>query len=217
MNILSMGILATCSTLAFLYLLLFCYKGPSIAKSSLKTASTAGLVLIAVLQFAPWPLTLGLLCCSLGDYFLSRDGERQFLAGVGAFALGHVFFIVLFLSFGFGVTVGTYGIVLILIAACAAFILWPRTGDLRWPVMSYVVIITSMGIVAFNLTGALGLPVIVTGAVLFVISDFVLSLEMFVLKKDSTALRVTPFIVWMTYWLALALILTGTLIYGITG
>ena len=85
-------------------------------------------------------------------------------------------------------------------------LLWPTTGSLRWPVMGYLVIITLMGLVAFSLPSTVGFNVIVSGTVLFIISDFTLSQQMFVLRKDSAILKFTPYLVWSTYWSALALI-----------
>lgn len=63
------------------------------AGAALKTASTGLLaVLLATLPGGDWfwLVPLGLALGALGDLFLALKGERYFLAGVGAFGLGHL-------------------------------------------------------------------------------------------------------------------------------
>jgi hypothetical protein len=43
---------------------------------------------------------------------------------------------------------------------------------------------------------------VLPAALLFILSDFLLALEMFVLPKGAGLARILPFIVWPTYWLA---------------
>jgi uncharacterized membrane protein YhhN len=50
------------------------------------------------------------------------------------------------------------------------------------------------------------------GAVLFVVSDFVLATELFRLREDDPVRRVTAPVVWWTYVAAQALIVTGILL-----
>ena len=67
---------------------------------------------------------------------------------------------------------------------------------------------------------ALGLPltqpagIALIGAALFILSDAVLSLELFVLPATHAARRVTPFVIWSTYWLAQAVFLMAFALIG---
>src|SRR5688500_2280631 len=60
-----------------------------------KTSASLGFVLLGLSQasvadtFDRFGL-LGLVCAAVGDVLLALPGERSFLAGVGAFALGHL-------------------------------------------------------------------------------------------------------------------------------
>ncbi len=71
---------------------------PGILRSLAKTAAVALLALGGGLAGAPLLLVLALGLCALGDLFLSRDGESAFMAGVGAFAAGHLAYAALFLG-----------------------------------------------------------------------------------------------------------------------
>ena len=46
-----------------------------------------------------------------------------------------------------------------------------------------------------------------TGRLLFVFSDFILAQEMFVLPEDHKLRKVTPYVIWSSYWIAQALFL----------
>ena len=50
------------------------------------------------------------------------------------------------------------------------------------------------------------------GAILFVVSDFVLATELFRLPEDAPVRRITAPVVWWTYVGAQALIVTGILL-----
>ena len=45
-------------------------------------------------------MTAALVCGAVGDVFLSRDGEQNFLFGLGAFLVGHIAYIGLLLGYG---------------------------------------------------------------------------------------------------------------------
>lgn len=193
------------AVLAAVYLLVFCYRGPSWAKSIVKTLSIAGLAVAAWLVAASPLLVIALTLCAMGDLLLSREDDHSFLAGVGAFALGHLAYITLFVTHSFAqpnlivsVPEVYFLAALVLLCVIMAIVLLPRAGDLRVAVLAYIPIIAGMGIAALGLP----LPGLLIGALLFVLSDFVLAMEMFVLSKTAPARRITPFVVWLTYWLA---------------
>lgn len=190
--------------LALLYWLGFCHRGQSTAKSAIKTLSVLGLLAMAALWGGAVLLLLALALCALGDYLLSRDSEVQFMAGVGAFAAGHLAYVALFLTHPLAdpARIAAQPVLiagLVLFGAVMAGLLWPRAGDLRGPVMVYIPVILSMGlaVMALPVSGAQWLAPL--AAALFIASDFTLSVEMFVLL-DGPLKRLAPFIVWPTYW-----------------
>lgn len=55
----------------------------------------------ALILDGPLLLAVALLLCAIGDYFLSLDDDR-FVAGLSAFLVGHIAYILLFASIGGG-------------------------------------------------------------------------------------------------------------------
>lgn len=174
-------------------------------RSLLKTLSVALLAVIALVGTAPLLLVLALALCALGDALLSRETDSTFMAGIGAFAAGHLAYIALFLTHpasdptlifdrpGFFWS-------LILLGIIAATLLAPRAGDLKGPVLGYIPIILGMGMAVLSLpeTGALrwALP----AALAFIASDLILATEKFLLPENHPALKITPYLVWPLYW-----------------
>ncbi|WP_170397731.1 lysoplasmalogenase family protein [Ruegeria arenilitoris] len=178
-------------------------------RSLLKTASVALLAVIAFLDAAPLLLVLALALCALGDALLSRETDSTFMAGIGAFAAGHLAYIALFLTHPASDPALIFDRPalfwsLIILGIMAATLLAPRAGDLKIPVLAYIPIILGMGITVLALpeTGALrwALP----AALAFIASDLILATEKFLLPADHPALKVTPYLVWPLYWCAQA-------------
>lgn len=196
-------LLAISASLALAFLLNWCWRGPSWVKSAIKTGSVAGLAGVAALLGLPGWLVLALVLGAAGDYFLSRPGERAFLAGLVSFALAHLAYVALMAGLArladlpWALAGG-----LVLFGIGMALLLWPRTGAMRAPVMIYVVIICLMGALALAQPEAHRGWTLAAG--LFILSDAVLSLELFVLRDGHPARRVTPLVIWATYWLAQA-------------
>lgn len=202
--------LTVCAALAALaYLLAFCHRPSSWSKTWVKTVSVAALALAAAFAGAPVLLVLALALCAAGDYFLSRDSEATFLAGVGAFAAGHLAYIALFLATpGAALTHLNSGVYLIAIASFCLYgavmmaLLFHKAGALRFAVMGYVPIIIGMGLAAMTVPQLGPLDWVLPAACLFMLSDSVLAAELFLLPEDHPARRVTPFVIWSSYWLA---------------
>lgn len=187
------------AVLAVLYLLAFCWREPGWPKTVVKTGAVGLLAVVGVLKGVdPW-LVAGLVLGSVGDFFLSRPGPRAFLVGLISFALAHLAYVIWMASPDYTLRALPM-LALALFSAAMAWVLWPRAGDMRGPVMAYVGIITAMGLAAVTAPGDPVLFVIAAG--LFILSDAVLSLELFVLPAQHPARRFTPFVVWSTYWLA---------------
>lgn len=194
--------------LAAAFWLGFCWRPDSWTKSAVKTGSVALLALAA-----PWTVTGGLLLglalglCALGDYALSRPGG--FLAGIGAFAAGHLAYIALFLTSPhsapetlLGPEKLVLGAALCVFAAAMAAVLFPRTGSLCWAVLAYVPVIAAMAFTSLGFPPFSGLWMVPLAALLFLASDTVLAAEVFLIRPGSRVQRVLPFVVWPLYWLA---------------
>jgi uncharacterized membrane protein YhhN len=185
----------------------------SLLRSVVKFAATFFLALAVAAYAGVGFLPLALLFCALGDWFLSRAGERSFLAGMGAFFAGHLLFIVVF-------TLGGASLALLLerwpilplftlFAVLMLRLLWPKLGALRGPVSAYILVIVAMGLAAASLPITAGGMVLALGAASFILSDSILSFELFLLGKSAPARHVTPFLVWLFYWGGLVAISAG--------
>lgn len=128
-------------------------------------------------------LLAGLVLCWIGDACLLSGGRsRAFLAGIGAFLLGHLAYAAAFARLGLageGLLVGA--------AALAAFAaltlrwLWPALpGGFRLPVLAYLVVISAMVVTAIGASWA-GAPwTLLVGAVVFAFSDLFVARDRFV-------------------------------------
>jgi uncharacterized membrane protein YhhN len=201
---------------ALIYWLGFCYRAASTPKTAIKTLSIGALAIGSLIAGTPIWLTLALAACALGDYFLSRDGAADFIKGVGAFAVGHLFYIILFLMDPLSDTslittnsrVATLS-VLIVMSLIMMGILWFYAGKLRQAVLGYITIITAMGIAAATLPWQTNYDIVMLGVVFFIFSDLTLSMQLFLMTKGAWTSKVAPFLVWLFYWLAQMLITAG--------
>ncbi len=191
----------------------YCWQPPSIAKSIIKTASVAGLAIAGVVLAAPPLLVAALALGAMGDFFLSRSGDRAFLAGLSAFALAHLAYIALLLQVGASVSADLPGLIVVLLGSVMAALLFRTTGKLRWPVVGYVAIIATMGLLAVGLPAGHALALL--AALLFMLSDTVLGFEYFILPRQSRLRAATPFVIWATYWSAQALFLAALAPYSL--
>lgn len=197
--------------------------------AAMKTAATGFLAGLALTQ----PVSgiqligLGLAFGALGDFALTWRSQAAFRFGMAAFAAGHLAYIAAFCLRGQTISEATpsatslSGYTIVTLVALAALLLsteiWlaPRTAALRWPVRGYVVVIGLMGLVALLLpphpenAGASYLQI---GATLFILSDLLLALRLFVFPtaKAATTLSLT---IWPAYWLGQFLIMLGAGLY----
>ena len=198
------GLFSLALGFAVVFGLQWCWRGESWTKTGVKTASTALLALAAPFLGAPWPVTAGLALGAAGDFALSRPGERAFLAGMAAFAAGHLAYAWVFLMSGVGDVVLVPALLVVAVALSTEWWLAPRTGALRWPVRGYVLVIAAMMLAALTLPDHA--VMVIAGAALFMLSDLLLAVEMFVRKTPSRALSRA---VWACYWGGQALICLG--------
>lgn len=149
--------------------------------------------------YGQWIL-LGLLLGAVGDVALMFASDRAFLAGLVAFLLGHVAYVVAFAL----VTppAGWAHPVAILPLAAAAVVLrwlWPHLGTMRGPVIAYVVVITTMAVAALaaqtaarRLLDSDQATLLTLGALLFFASDIAVARDRFVAEGFSNKLWGLP-------------------------
>jgi uncharacterized membrane protein YhhN len=196
------ALLSGAAVFALIYALVFSWHSDgSLSRSLVKTSSVVLLALAGWAMLGPWQVVAGLAFGAAGDFCLSRPGTRAFLSGMAAFALGHVAYAVLFLSFADpAILIGDprrMALALGLLAVVLSTEVWlaPRTGNLRGPVRAYVVIIAVMGFAALAVPHS-G-PTI--GASLFLLSDLLLALRNFVFRT-GTPRRFLAVMLWPAYW-----------------
>jgi uncharacterized membrane protein YhhN len=199
--------------LAGLYGLRMLNGAPNLTRTMVKALSIGMLAVVTLMANGPLILFLALIFSAIGDAFLAMDSKdtakRPFLpAGMGAFFIAQLLYILLFLNGGGGAGLDVMRLILqgMLIAGAAAITawIWPGLGDLKWPVVAYMGAVTMMALTAVGLPAPLALASL--GAVMFLVSDAVLAGELFRLPPDHPARCWTPYAVWGLYWGGQALI-----------
>lgn len=152
----------------------------------------SGIVLLGLyaLWQRAWLAALALFLCATGDVLL----EIVFVAGMAAFALGHIVYIFCFLEWGrvLGPNKRDYPVAGIVVLVSLAMLGWmlPGMGDLMIPALIYQAIITTMVATAMVVKA----PMLARlGAVIFMVSDTLIAIGKF------TGTGVPPGSVWITY------------------
>ena len=125
---------------------------------------------------------VGLVLCLFGDVFLLFRDKKRFRLGLVSFLLGHVAYCVAF---------GVAGLEILWLAVSAAAVvavavvvlrwLMPKvSGDMRGPVVAYVVVISTMVVLASGTVGSGGHVLIFVGALAFYCSDLAVARDRFV-------------------------------------
>ena len=198
---LNTALLVTSLVAALAYGAVYTVRPIGFVRSLSKTLAVSALAIAAFFAGSPLLLVGALALGSIGDYFLSREGDSVFLCGLGAFAAAHILYIFLLVDLGGFVSIGEpLAIGLLVLAVGMAIALFLKAGDLKYPVVIYVGIIAAMGLAALGLPEARSLSLI--AAILFIVSDTVLAFELFLLPEKSAARRATPYVIWGTYFAA---------------
>ncbi|WP_158284772.1 lysoplasmalogenase [Oricola cellulosilytica] len=207
-------------TLLFAVLLAAAYlfygqRRQSILKVVAKTGSIGLLALLAGIGNGPWLLTLALVLCAAGDFFLAVEDRnaRFFTVGLGAFLLGHLAYVALFAALAGTTAISTpvaavIGVGIAFVAITMATRLWSAAGPLRIPVMVYITAIFAMGLTAL----ATGIPLLIAGAASFIASDAVLAADRFLMNSQTPLRQFAGPFVWITYFAAQVLITLGILL-----
>lgn len=159
------------------------WRGKSHVERVAKPAVMVALLVLALSVDADpaaskWLVVIGLLFGLVGDVFLLPDVDR-FLAGLGAFLIGHCFYIAAFLlmDLAFIGIVGGFAAGGVLLT----YLGWPiinkvRGGPYGVPVIAYLAVTVALVVVA---TATHRWP-IAAGGVFFAVSDGLLGLDRFV-------------------------------------
>ena len=175
------------SAVAVLALVLCDYRNLRIGRYVFKPLAAAAFVWLALsldatsTAYGKW-LLAALLLCLLGDLLLMPDDERGFLAGLGAFLCGHLLFAIAFLHLPAhwpGLAISAVPVVILLVAV-RGWLLPYVNGDMRIPVILYMLVISAMllcaGLTVRHPAGWL----IIAGAWGFACSDLAVARRQFI-------------------------------------
>lgn len=163
-----------------------------------KMAASTGFLAVAVaaggLRHAyGWAILVALGCSWFGDLFLISSQDRYFLLGLVAFLLGHLAYAAAFLIHGVGAR-GLAAGALVALATALPILRWlsPHLDAMRYPVYAYMLVISLMLIFACGTQARGGTGIILTGAVLFYLSDIFVARQRFVAPGQENALIGLP-------------------------
>lgn len=186
------------------------------AQQTLKPAAALGFIFIAVISGAldhqyGKLILFGLAACAAGDLLLlSRTSQKLFLAGMAAFAIGHLAYISAFVGiqpYQFSVSgIIQAGVILFIGAGIYVWLNPHLPKDMRFAVKIYVFIILMMVITALELPARGPLTLAIAGAVMFAMSDIFVARDRFVTPSPRNTLAITPL-----YFGAQALIALSTI------
>ena len=180
------------------------YAGNFVIKA-IPAISLAVLALITVSRMTGKLLFVSLLFCAAGDVALELEAGKYFIVGLGLFLIAQIMFIVTF-SKDFKMQRSRIPIIVILAiyALAIAAIMTPSLREMAIPVYCYLVVITLMGIFAV-LRGAKN-KFTLYGAASFIVSDSIIAINKFMMPVPAA-----DYIVMITYYLAILLIVYGFL------
>lgn len=118
---------------------------------------------------------LGVLLSWAGDVALASPGDIGFLVGLGCFLLAHVSYLVLYLRPLRRRRVPWWGLVFAVWWGVLIAVLMPFSGSLTIPLVVYGAVLCGAAAVALGTN-----PVVAAGAAVFLVSDSLLALRMFV-------------------------------------
>ncbi len=209
------GLLIFSAAASLLYL--FIIPQPAALKRAvIKTFAIALLACAALAGGGPIVLIIALSLACAGDFLLALDGDEMFQAGLSSFLLAQIALVFLF--------VGQYDDEpmrwtsqpwrILLAALCAGHsayltqILWrelPR--ELGAQIIAYALVITVMALFAL----AYAPLTVLAGVTLFYVSDTLIAHERFLMDGEVNKHPVISPMIWITYYLAQALIVVGVL------
>lgn len=168
--------------------------------------------LISISRLRKWIL-LALIFSWVGDVLLMFQSEKEifFLLGLSSFLLAHIFYIQFFNRIRTREKLAVKWSLLLIAALYYAIlitILFPYLGDMKWPVCIYGIVISCMFMLAMHMPYIKNRKIgslMMTGALLFVISDSVLAINIFYQPLEILG----AITIILTYGLAQYLIVEG--------
>ncbi len=206
------NITSVCLTIALLtglvYGVLWLSQVTSWARTIFKTLPVSLLTLTAWIAGQPVLLITALGLSAVGDAFLSREGDKPFLAGLAAFLTAHLAYTALFLLEPASHSISSRTTYMVWALTCLIILLvlislWRHLSRMKIPVLIYTLIIGAMNIAAWT-SGQNQL--LLAGVGLFLFSDLVLAHRIFVWQEDRIK-HLASITVWYSYFAAQFMIL----------
>lgn len=180
------------------------YAGNFVIKA-IPALSLAALAFIAVSGSRGKLLFTSLVFCAAADVALELAQGKYFVAGLGLFLVAHIFFIITFSrDFKFQKARIPVIVLLVVYSMMMAFVLTPSLKEMAIPVYVYMTALTLAGIFASLRTAKNDFTLY--GAIAFIVSDSVLAINKFMMPVAAA-----DFIIMITYYLSLFLIVYGFL------
>jgi uncharacterized membrane protein YhhN len=189
----------------FIFLLPFePYPGNFVIKA-VPATSLAILAFIAISGSRGKLLFTALLFCAAADVALELAAGKYFVAGLGLFLVAHIFFIITFSKdFKFLNSRIPVIVLFVVYSVMMAFILTPSLKEMAIPVYVYMTALTLVGVFA-SLRSAKN-DFTLYGVISFIVSDSVLAINKFMMPVAAA-----DYIVMVTYYASLFLIVYGFL------
>lgn len=177
----------TALTAAGLVVLLVGERGNVTLRNVAKPIASAGFVGVALsagaldTHYGTW-IFFGLMLGAAGDVLLLGASQAAFLSGLVAFLLGHVLYVIAFLTLGLDAGASFIAGSVALVAAAIVFV-WLRRhlpAAMIGPVVGYIVVISAMVVTAIAAVAAGAGILILVGASLFYLSDLAVARDRFV-------------------------------------
>lgn len=187
---------------------------PSLARALLKAGFMAALALAFEVAGARTMLVFAFVAAAMGDFFLAFDKKWTLGLGIASFLAMQLAYLVMFFFLWMFAPDNSplwprYLASGLIVVATLGFLVWlaPKLGWMSLGVVPYSLAIAAMAVTAWWIPWA-GWPAML-GVLLFVLSDGVLSAELFRLAPDAPARRITTPLVWWSYAAAQLLIAYG--------
>jgi uncharacterized membrane protein YhhN len=172
---------------------------------AIPSLSLAVLAFIAVSGSRGKLLFTSLLFCAAADIALELAGGKYFVAGLGLFLIAHIFFIITFSrDFKFQKSRVPVIVMLAVYSMMMALVMTPFLKEMAIPVYVYMTALTLVGV--FASVRAAKNDFTLYGAIAFIVSDSVLAINKFMMPVPAA-----DFIIMITYYLSLFLIVYGFL------
>lgn len=154
-------------------------------------------------------ILLALALSLLGDVFLmfgdgARTSDRAFIAGLASFLLAHIAFVVAFVQGLQAPDLPSWLAVIVFLAAAYLFVMLPRAGAMKLPVLLYTLVLAAMVFASAARHESIGDDAslrALLGALLFMVSDSLLGWRRF-----GGRFRYAQALILSTYWGAIGLI-----------